>query len=116
MVPRERMQDERSGKTYRLGVVGHEPMYLTANRYEDGRVGELWLDGKMGTLEHGWANVAMMAISVGLQHGIPIDVYTDKMRGMKFEPSGLTGNTKIPMVSSLADYVAQVLEEKNVPS
>ena len=86
--------------------------YLTAGVYDDGRLGEIFLSlGKHGGP---WKvfECLMVAVSIGLQYGIPLDVFIDKFEHMSFEPSGVTRNPEIPMVKSIPDYIFRWLKTR----
>ena len=104
---------ERRGITSKFTINGHLKGYITANCYPDGRLAEVFLTvHRVGGLERGMCSALAIMISTALQHGVPLAKITDKLRGMVFEPQGLTGNPAIPLVKSLADYVGRWLESK----
>ncbi len=84
--------------------------------YEDGTPGEVWIQlSKGGGTLQGFGNVLAMAISIGLQHGVPLREYTKVMRNVSFEPSGFTGDAQIPKAKSIPDYLARFLDAKYYP-
>ena len=86
--------------------------YVTVGVYPDGRPGELFLKmGKAGGVWRGY-DALMVAISVGLQYGIPVEVFIRKFQHMRFEPSGLTLSTDIPIAKSVVDYLARWLKRR----
>jgi hypothetical protein len=106
---RERLPDTRASVTKRLEIVGAEPVvHATLGFYDDGRPGELWLRGpKMGSLESGLADGLAISVSIGLQHGVPIEAYLNQFRAMHFEPTGRTMDGQHPSVTSILDYLAR---------
>ncbi len=107
-----KMPEERKGITHKFTVAGMEG-YITANTLPTGELGEIFLTvNQVGTIERGLINSLAIMISVALQHGVPLAKIVDKLKGMAFEPAGVTHNKAIPMVRSLADYLGRWLEEK----
>ena len=102
----------RQGVTHRFTVGGLKG-YITANCYPDGRLAEVFLIVKqVGTLERGMAHAVAILISIALQHGVPLSKIVDKLKGLTFEPQGVTSNPAIPMARSILDYVGRWLESK----
>ena len=103
---RKRMPRERESITHKFSIAGHEG-YITAGKYEDGSVGEIFLTdiGKEGSTMRGLMNAFATAISLGLQYGVPLEVFVRKFSYMRFEPEGITGNPEIPFAKSLPDYI-----------
>jgi len=109
---RKRMSDERPGITHKASVGGQDA-YFHIGLYEDGRPGEIFIDiAKAGSTLHGIMDMASMLMSVGLQHGVPLEVFVDKLKGLKFEPDGITRNRQIPFASSIPDYLGKWLEKR----
>ena len=107
---RRRMPDTRNSVTHKFEVAGHQG-YVTVGFFDDGKVGEMFIKmAKEGSTLSGFMDSMAMVMSIGLQYGIPLEVYTKKMKYSKFEPSGMTSNGDIPMVDSLVDYIARWLE------
>ena len=107
---RKRLPDDRNSITHKFSVGGQDG-YLHLGLYEDGSPGEVFINiSKAGSTLHGLVDMAATAISVGLQHGVPLNTMLEKFRGMRFEPSGFTGNKAIPRADSLADYFAKWME------
>jgi ribonucleoside-diphosphate reductase alpha chain len=81
--------------------------YITAGKYEDGSVGEIFLTdiGKEGSTIKGMMNAFATAISMGLQYGVPLEDYVKKFSYMRFEPEGITTNPEIPFAKSMPDYI-----------
>jgi ribonucleoside-diphosphate reductase alpha chain len=107
---RRRMPRERDSITHKFSIGGHEG-YITAGRYEDGSLGEIFLTdiGKEGSTMRGLMNAFATAISIGLQYGVPLEVFVRKFSYMRFEPEGITGNPEIPFAKSLPDYIMRWL-------
>jgi ribonucleoside-diphosphate reductase alpha chain len=103
---RKRMPRERESITHKFSIAGHEG-YITAGKYEDGSVGEIFLTdiGKEGSTMRGLMNAFATAISLGLQYGVPLEDFVRKFSYMRFEPEGMTGNPEIPFAKSLPDYI-----------
>src|SRR5690606_36772214 len=81
--------------------------YITAGKYEDGSVGEIFLTdiGKEGSTIKGMMNAFATAVSIGLQYGVPLETFVRKFSYMRFEPEGITKNPEIPFAKSLPDYI-----------
>jgi ribonucleoside-diphosphate reductase alpha chain len=103
---RKRMPQERESITHKFSIAGHEG-YITAGKYEDGTVGEIFLTdiGKEGSTMRGLLNAFATAISLGLQYGVPLEDFVRKFSYMRFEPEGMTQNPEIPFAKSLPDYI-----------
>lgn len=103
---RRKMPRERESITHKFSIAGHEG-YITAGKYEDGRVGEIFLTdlGKEGSTLRGMMNAFATAISIGLQYGVPPEVFVKKFSYMRFDPEGITNNPEIPFAKSLPDYI-----------
>jgi ribonucleoside-diphosphate reductase alpha chain len=86
--------------------------YLTVGMYEDDSPGEMFL--KIGKEGGRWKvyDMLMIAISVGLQYGIPLSVFMDKFEHQSFEPSGYTKTESIPIAKSIPDYIARWLRQR----
>ena len=110
---RKRMPRERESITHKFWIAGHEG-YITAGKYEDGSVGEIFLTdiGKEGSTMRGLLNAFATAISIGLQYGVPLDVFVRKFSYMRFEPEGMTQNTEIPFAKSMPDYIMRWLASR----
>ena len=106
---REKMPAERASVTHKFSVGGHEG-YITVGMYEDGRPGEIFIKmSKEGSTLSGVMDGLALTVSIGLQYGVPLKVYVDKLLNTRFEPSGITANPKIRFVSSVLDYIARWL-------
>jgi adenosylcobalamin-dependent ribonucleoside-diphosphate reductase len=102
---RRRLPRQRSATVTRFSVAGAEG-YMTASEYPDDGVGEVFLKlGKQGSTLAGVMDAFSMAISVGLQYGIPLESYVGKFTNMRFEPAGITDDADIRMASSVMDYI-----------
>jgi len=103
------MPAERSSVTHKFSVGGHEG-YITVGLYEDGRPGEVFIKmSKEGSTLSGVMDGLALTISIGLQYGVPLKVFVDKLLNTRFEPSGITANANIRFVSSVLDYIARWL-------
>src|SRR5437899_4045790 len=106
---REKMPAERASVTHKFSVGGHEG-YITVGLYEDSRPGEVFIKmSKEGSTLSGVMDGLALTISIGLQYGVPIKVFVDKLVNTRFEPSGITANPNIRFVSSVLDYIARWL-------
>ena len=110
MARRRRLPDRRSGYTQKATVGGHK-IYLRTGEYEDGAIGEIFLDmHKEGAAFRSLMNSFAIAISLGLQHGVPLEEYVDAFVFTRFEPNGIVeGNPYIKMSTSIIDYVFREL-------
>jgi len=106
---REKMPVERASVTHKFSVGGHEG-YITVGMYEDNRPGEIFIKmSKEGSTLSGVMDGLALTISLGLQYGVPLKVFVDKLLNTRFEPSGITANPNIRFVSSVLDYLARWL-------
>ncbi len=107
---RERMPDRRKGYTQKAVVGGHK-LYLRTGEYDDGRLGEIFIDmHKEGAALRSLLNNFAIAVSLGLQYGVPLDEYVDAFTFTRFEPSGpVQGNDTIKYATSILDYVFREL-------
>ncbi len=106
---REKMPAERASVTHKFSIGGHEG-YITVGMYDDGRPGEIFIKmSKEGSTLSGIMDGLALTVSIGLQYGVPLKVYVDKLLNTRFEPSGITANPKIRFVSSVLDYIARWL-------
>jgi ribonucleoside-diphosphate reductase alpha chain len=110
---RKRMPRERQSITHKFSIGGHEG-YITAGKYEDGTVGEIFLTdiGKEGSTLRGMMNAFATAISISLQYGVPLETLVRKFSYMRFEPEGVTGNPEIPFAKSMPDYIMRWLASR----
>jgi ribonucleoside-diphosphate reductase alpha chain len=112
---RRRMPRERESITHKFSIAGHEG-YITAGKYEDGSVGEIFLTdiGKEGSTLRGMMNAFATAISIGLQYGVPLETFVQKFSYMRFDPEGITMNPEIPFAKSMPDYIMRWLASRFV--
>jgi ribonucleoside-diphosphate reductase alpha chain len=110
---RHKMPRERESITHKFSIGMHEG-YITAGKYEDGSVGEIFLTdiGKEGSTIKGMMNAFATAISMGLQYGVPLEDYVKKFSYMRFEPEGITRNPEIPFAKSMPDYIMRWLASR----
>ena len=112
---------ERSGKRFKMpdrrkgyiqkATIGDHKVYLHTGEYEDGKIGEIFIDtSKEGELVKALMNNFAIAVSLGLQYGVPLDEFISAFVGTKFEPSGkVHGNDRILSASSILDYIFREL-------
>ena len=107
---RFKMPDRRKGYIQKAQIGDHK-VYLHTGEYTDGKIGEIFIDtNKEGELVKAMMNNFAIAISLGLQYGVPLDEYVDAFIDTKFEPSGkVDGNDRILSASSILDYVFREL-------
>jgi ribonucleoside-diphosphate reductase alpha chain len=106
---REKMPVERTSVTHKFSVGGHEG-YLTVGMYPDGRAGEIFIKmSKEGSTLSGVMDGLALTISLGLQYGVPLKVFVDKLVNTRFEPSGISANPNIRFATSVLDYIARWL-------
>ncbi len=106
---REKMPAERASVTHKFSVGGHEG-YITVGLYEDNRPGEVFIKmSKEGSTLSGVMDGLALTISIGLQYGVPLKAFVDKLLNTRFEPGGITANANIRFVSSVLDYIARWL-------
>ena len=107
---RERMPDRRKGYTQKAVVGGHK-VYLRTGEYDDGRLGEIFIDmHKEGAALRSIINNFAIAVSLGLQYGVPLEEYVDAFTFTRFEPAGpVQGNDSIKYATSILDYVFREL-------
>ncbi len=112
---RKRLPKKRSATVTRFSVAGAEG-YMTASEYPDDGVGEVFLKlGKQGSTLAGVMDAFSVAISVGLQYGIPLESYVAKFTNMRFEPAGITDDPDIRIASSVIDYIFRRLALDHLP-
>jgi ribonucleoside-diphosphate reductase alpha chain len=110
---RRKMPRERESITHKFSIGMHEG-YITAGKYPDGTVGEIFLTdiGKEGSTLRGMMNAFATAISLGLQHGVPLETFVKKFSYMRFDPEGITRNPEIPFAKSMPDYIMRWLASR----
>ncbi len=103
---REYPKDKRSGYTQKATIGGHK-LYLHTGEYQDGRLAEIFLDvHKEGVALRSMMNCFAIAVSIGLQYGVPLEEYVDSFTFTRFEPSGMVeGHNNIKMATSMIDYI-----------
>ncbi|MEO8476627.1 MAG: vitamin B12-dependent ribonucleotide reductase [Actinomycetota bacterium] len=113
---RKRLPMSRPSKTTSFQV-GDAEGYIIAGSYPDDGLGEIFLKtSKQGSTLSGVMDAFSIAISIGLQYGVPLETYVEKFINMKFEPSGMTNDPDIRFASSLLDYVFRRLALDNLPT
>ncbi len=109
---RHKLPDERKSITHKFDIAGHEG-YITVGMYEDDQPGEIFITmSKEGSTISGLMDSFATAVSMALQYGVPLKVLVDKFSHMRFEPSGFTKNSNIPMAKSIMDYIFRWLASK----
>ena len=109
---RNRLPDDRTeiGRKFR---VGEYEGYIHVGIYDDGSPGDIFVDiAKEGTTLAGLMNAFMISVSLGLQYGVPLEVYVSKFAHMRFEPSGATNDPDIRAAKSIVDYVFRWMGKK----
>jgi ribonucleoside-diphosphate reductase alpha chain len=102
---RKRLPKRRTSQTTSFAVGGAEG-YLTAGTYENGELGEIFLKfGKQGSTLAGVMDAFSIAVSIGLQYGVPLETFVEKFTNLRFEPAGLTDDPDVRMAQSIMDYV-----------
>ncbi len=107
---RQKLPNRRAGYTQKANIAGHN-LYIRTGEYEDGRLGEIFLDmHKEGAAFRSVMNCFAIALSLGLQYGVPLEEYVDAFIYTRFEPAGrVIGNDHIKMVTSVIDYIFREL-------
>lgn len=109
IVKRRALPAKRSGYTIKAKV-GGQPIFLRTGEYSDGTLGEIFIDlAKEGSTLRSLMNCFAIAISVGLQYGVPLEQFVDKFVFTRFEPSGMVDHPNIKSATSLVDYVFRLL-------
>ena len=112
---RRRLPKNRTATVTSFSVAGAEG-YMTASKYPDDGVGELFLKlGKQGSTLAGVMDAFSMAISISLQYGVPLEKWVEKFTNMRFEPAGITDDPDIRIASSVLDYVFRRLALDHLP-
>jgi ribonucleoside-diphosphate reductase alpha chain len=107
---RHRLPGERESITHKFNIAGHEG-YITVGKYKDGAPGELFIRmAKEGSTVSGLMDSFALAVSLALQHGVPLRLLCEKFTHTRFEPAGFTGNPEIPIAKSMMDYIFRWLE------
>jgi ribonucleoside-diphosphate reductase alpha chain len=112
---RKRLPKSRPSSTTSFTVGGAEG-YMTAGSYPDGGLGEVFLKlGKQGSTLAGVMDAFSIAVSIGLQYGVPLETYVQKFTNVSFEPAGLTDDPDVRMAKSLMDYIFRRLALDYLP-
>jgi ribonucleoside-diphosphate reductase alpha chain len=107
---RHKLQEERASITHKFNVGGHEG-YITVGLYPDGEPGELFITmAKEGSTVSGLMDSFALAVSIALQHGVPLKLFCEKFAHTRFEPSGWTNNPEIGFAKSIMDYIFRWLQ------
>ena len=113
---RRRLPDDRT-EVGRKFKVGEYEGYIHVGLFEDGTPGDIFVDiAKEGTTLAGLMNSFMISVSLGLQYGVPLEVYVSKFSHMRFEPSGMTNDADIRIAKSIVDYIFRWLGKKFLTS
>jgi ribonucleoside-diphosphate reductase alpha chain len=107
---RRRLPDRRTGYTQKVKING-QTVYIRTGEYENGQIGEVFIDmHKEGAAFRSLLNCFAISISLGLQHGVPLEEFVDAFVFTRFEPSGVvTGHSRIKMATSVIDYIFREL-------
>jgi ribonucleoside-diphosphate reductase alpha chain len=102
---RKRLPKSRQSRTTSFTVGGAEG-YMTSGAHDDGELGEIFLKlGKQGSTLAGVMDAFSIAVSIGLQYGVPLETYVSKFTNLRFEPAGLTDDPDVRMAQSIMDYI-----------
>jgi ribonucleoside-diphosphate reductase alpha chain len=102
---RRRLPSERAAVTHKFDIAGHEG-YITVGLYPEGQPGEIFLKmAKEGSTVSGLMDTFATSVSLALQYGVPLRDLVNKFAHVRFEPSGFTGNSEIPIAKSIVDYI-----------
>ncbi|HQD97302.1 MAG TPA: vitamin B12-dependent ribonucleotide reductase, partial [Propionicimonas sp.] len=102
---RNRLPKSRVSRTTSFSVAGAEG-YMTSGQYNDGKLGEVFLKlGKQGSTLAGVMDAFSIAVSIGLQYGVPLEQFAQKFTNLKFEPAGMTDDPDVRMAQSIMDYI-----------
>ena len=102
---RKRLPKSRISRTTSFSVAGAEG-YMTSGQYDDGALGEVFLKlGKQGSTLAGVMDAFSIAVSIGLQYGVPLEQFAQKFTNLKFEPAGMTDDPDVRMAQSIMDYI-----------
>ncbi len=113
---RKRLPKSRPSRTTSFNVGGAEG-YMTAGAYDDGALGEVFLKlGKQGSTLAGVMYAVSIAVSIGLQYGVPLETYVQKFTNLRFEPAGMTDDADIRMAQSMMDYIFRRLALDYLPA
>src|SRR5207248_505771 len=112
---RVRLPKSRASRTTSFTVGGAEG-YMTAGSYDDGQLGEVFLKlGKQGSTLAGVMDAFSIAVSIGLQYGVPLETFVTKFTNLRFDPAGLTDDPDVRMAQSIMDYIFRRLALEHLP-
>jgi ribonucleoside-diphosphate reductase alpha chain len=112
---RKRLPKSRPSRTTSFNVGGAEG-YMTAGAYNDGTLGEVFLKlGKQGSTLAGVMDAFSIAVSIGLQYGVPLETFVEKFMNLRFEPAGMTDDSDVRMAQSMLDYIFRRLALDYLP-
>ena len=112
---RKRLPKSRASRTTSFTVGGAEG-YMTSGAHDDGELGEIFLKlGKQGSTLAGVMDAFSIAVSIGLQYGVPLETYVSKFTNLRFEPAGLTDDPDVRMSQSIMDYIFRRLALDYLP-
>ncbi|GAA4809957.1 vitamin B12-dependent ribonucleotide reductase [Nocardioides caeni] len=112
---RKRLPKSRTARTTSFSVAGADG-YMTSGAHDDGTLGEIFLKlGKQGSTLAGVMDAFSIAVSIGLQYGVPLETYVSKFTNLRFEPAGLTDDPDVRMSQSIMDYVFRRLALDYLP-
>jgi len=112
---RKRLPKSRASRTTSFTVAGAEG-YMTSGAHEDGELGEVFLKlGKQGSTLAGVMDAFSIAVSIGLQYGVPLETYVSKFTNLRFEPAGMTDDPDVRMAQSIMDYIFRRLALDYLP-
>ena len=113
---RRRLPNERAAVTHKFEISGHEG-YITVGLYPDGQPGEIFLKmAKEGSTVSGLMDTLATSVSLALQYGVPLKDVVNKFAHVRFEPSGFTGNSEIPIAKSIVDYMFRWVGSRFLPT
>jgi ribonucleoside-diphosphate reductase alpha chain len=108
---RRKMPKTRQSMTHKFTLAQQEG-YITAGMYPDGHLGEVFVNiAKQGSTLNGMVDAWAQSVSIGLQHGVPLEVFKEKFCDMKFEPAGMTDEEEIRFAKSIPDYIFRWLDK-----
>src|SRR5246127_215490 len=107
---RNRLPEERASITHKFAIAGHEG-YITVGLYPDGSPGEIFIKmAKEGSTVSGLMDSFALAVSIAIQHGVPLKLFCEKFAHTRFEPQGWTNNPEIGFAKSIMDYIFRWLQ------
>ena len=110
IIQRKPLPARRKGYTYKIKILGEQVVFLRTGEYGDGTLGEIFIDlAKQGSAIAGLTHCFAIAVSIGLQYGVPLEEFVNKFVHIQFEPKGFTDHPTIKNVSSIADLVFKIL-------